>query len=81
MRLGKYLMAVAVATMAVAPVAAAPVNPAASLSVAKSARVGSTAKNANDLAGGGIFVAIIAAIAVIVGIVVVADEDDKPNSP
>lgn len=81
MRLGKYLMAAAAATMAVAPAVAAPVNPAASLSVTKSARAGSpTAKN-SDLLGGGAFVAIAAAIAVILGIVVVANEDDSPDSP
>lgn len=81
MRLGKYLMAAAAATMAVAPAMAAPANPAAGLSVSKSVRAGSaTAKN-NELAGGGVFVAIIAAVAVIVGIVVVANENDKPDSP
>ena len=81
MRLGKYLMAAAAATMAVAPAMAAPVNPAASLSVAKSARAGSHAGNSSDLAGGGAFVAAIAAILVIVGIVIVANEDNKPKSP
>ena len=81
MRLGKYLMAAAAATMAVAPAVAAPVNPAASLSVTKSARAGSaTAKN-SDLLGGGIFVAVIAAAAVILGIIIVANEDDSPDSP
>jgi hypothetical protein len=81
MRLGKYLMAAAAATMAVAPAMAAPANPAASLSVAKSARAGSpTAKN-SDLAGGGVIVAIIAAALVIAGIIIVANEDDSPNSP
>ena len=81
MRLGKYLMAAAAATMAVAPAMAAPANPAASLSVTKSARAGSPTAKTNDLAGGGFFVAIIAAVAVIVGIIIVANEDDEPNSP
>lgn len=80
MRLGKYLMAAAVATMAVAPAVAAPVNPAAGLSVAKSARAGSKATGQSDLAGGGFVVAIIAGILVVVGIIIVADEDDSPNS-
>lgn len=80
MRLGKYLMAAAAATMAVAPAVAAPANPAAGLSVAKSARAGSKATNQSDLAGGGFIVAIIAGVLVIVGIVVVADEDDSPRS-
>lgn len=81
MRLGKYLMAAAAATMAVAPAFAAPVNPAASLSVAKSVRTGSASTKNSDLQGGGIFVALIAAAAVIVGIIIVAKEDDSPDSP
>ena len=80
MRLGKYLMAAAAATMAVAPAVAAPANPAASLSVAHSARAGSPTAKQNDLLGGGAFVAVIAAVAVIVGIIVVANEDDNPKS-
>ncbi|WP_174278806.1 hypothetical protein [Sphingomonas bacterium] len=80
MKVGKYLLAAAAATMALAPAMAAPVNPAASLSVAKSARAGSVAKKGSNLAGGGVIIAIIAAAAVIAGIVVVADEDDKPTS-
>jgi hypothetical protein len=78
MKFGKYFAAVAAASMAVAPAMAAPANPAASLSVAKSARAGTSAKG-EQLAGGGIIVAIIAAAAVIVGIVIVADEDDSPS--
>lgn len=81
MRLGKYFMAAAAATMAVAPAMAAPANPAASLSVAKSVRAGTTTAKKNELAGGGIVVAIIAAAAVVAGIVIVADNDDSPNSP
>ena len=81
MRLGKYMMAAAAATMAVAPAMAAPGNPASSLSVAHSARAGSKATNQSDLAGGGFIVAIIAGVLVIVGIVVVAQEDSKPKSP
>lgn len=79
MRLGKYLMAAAVATMSVAPVAAA--NPAAGLSISKSVRSGSVSGKKSDLAGGGgFFVAIIAVVAVIAGIVIVASNDDKPDS-
>ena len=65
MRLGKYLMAAAAATMAVAPAVAAPANPAASLSVAKSARAASVSGKKNELAGGG---------------VIVADSDDNSDS-
>ncbi len=81
MRLGKYLMAAAAATMAVAPAMAAPANPATSLSVAKSARAGTTTAKKNELAGGGIIIAIIAAAAVVAGIIIVADNNDSPDSP
>ncbi|MGR6328362.1 hypothetical protein ACU5AX_04800 [Sphingomonas sp. XXL09] len=80
MRLGKYLMAAAAATMAVAPAVAAPVNPAASLSVSKSVRTGSASAKKNELAGGGVIIAILAAAAVVAGIVVVADSNDSPSS-
>ena len=75
MRLGKYLMAAAAATMAVAPAVAAPANPAASLSVAKSARTGAVPGKKNELAGGGILIAVLAVAAVAAGIVVVADDN------
>ena len=75
MRLGKYLMAAAAATMAVAPAVAAPANPAASLSVAKSVRAGSVSGKKNELAGGGILIAVLAVAAVAAGIVVVADDN------
>jgi hypothetical protein len=80
MRLGKYLMAAAAATMAVAPAVAAPANPAAGLSVYKSVRAGSVSTKKNELAGGGVLVAVLAAAAVIAGIVIVANEDDTPDS-
>ena len=80
MRLGKYLMAAAAATMAVAPAVAAPANPAASLSVVKSARAGSKASGRSDLAGGGFIVAIIAGALVIAGIIVVAGENNNSRS-
>ena len=81
MRLGKYLMAAAAATMAIAPAVASPVNPASSLSVAPSARAGSSTAHQSDLAGGGLIIALIAAGVVIAGIVVVADNNDTPRSP
>ena len=81
MRLGKYFMAAAVATMAVAPAMAAPVNPAASLSISAPARAGTSGSHKDKLAGGGFIVALAAAAAVIAGIVVVATEKTKPASP
>ncbi len=80
MRLGKYFMAAAVATMAVAPAMAAPANPAASLSISSPARAGTSASHKDKLAGGGFIIALIAAAAVIAGIVVVATNKDKPTS-
>lgn len=79
MRLGKYLLAAAAASMSVAPAMAA--NPASSLSVTQSARAGSVTAKDSEAVGGGILVAILAAAAVIVGIVIVADSDDSPDSP
>lgn len=84
MRLGKYLTAIAAASMVVAPAMAAPSNPAASLSVANSARVGAPVANANDTRGrrrgGAIIIALLAAAAVIAGIIIAADSDDSPRS-
>lgn len=81
MRISKYLMAAAVASMSVAPAMAAPASPAANLSVAKSARAGTSTVERNKAAGGGIIVAVLAAAAVIAGIIVIADSDDNPDSP
>jgi hypothetical protein len=74
MRLGKYLLAAAAASMTVAPAIAA--NPASIESV----RAGSVVKGDSEAVGGGILVAVLAAAAVIVGIVIVADSDDEPDS-
>lgn len=80
MRVAKFLMAAAAATMVVAPAMAAPVNPAAGLSVAKSVRAGSPTTKKSELAGGGFIVAIIAAAAIVAGIIIVADSDDDADS-
>lgn len=77
MRFGRTLAAMAAVTLASAPAMAAPANPAASLSLAGNARVGSSAKHKDDLLGGGLIVAIIAAAAVVVGVVVVADNSNN----
>jgi len=81
MRISKYLMAAAAVSMTVAPAMAAPANPAATLSVAKSARAAKPVSAKEKAAGGGIIVAVLAAAAVIAGIVVIADSDDDPDSP
>lgn len=81
MRFGKILLAAAAVSMAATPALAAPANPAASLSVSKSVRAGSSANGKSELAGGGVIIAVLAVAAVIAGIVVIADDDDSPDSP
>jgi hypothetical protein len=81
MRFGKSLLAAAAISMAATPALAAPANVAASLSVAQSARVGSATSQKNELAGGGIVIAVLAVAAVIAGIVIIADDNDSPDSP
>lgn len=76
----KVMTSAAAMSLAVVPVAAHAAD-ASKLSVASSARVAKSTKAGDELAGGGGFVvAGLAAIAVIVGIIV-ADNDDEPNSP
>lgn len=80
MRFAKYLGAVAAMSMATAPAMAAPVNPAASLSVAKSVRASTPTKNASKLHGTGLIVAGIAAVAVVVGVVLIATDNKAKSS-
>ncbi|WP_417622253.1 hypothetical protein [Parasphingorhabdus sp.] len=78
MRFGKIVMAAAAASLVSAPVLAQAVQPASSV-----ARTSATVENENDLEGGsGIIVAILAAAAVIGGIVVAVDgSSNTPTSP
>lgn len=80
----KYLAALAATALVAAPVAAAPINAASSLSVAKSVRASTPSANGNELAGrrrgGGIIVFVLAAVAVGLGIYIVADKDDNADS-
>lgn len=62
---------------AVAPVSASGVQSGLTAGV----RAGARSEAKNDLAGGGVIVAILAVAAIVAGIVVVADSDDEPNSP
>jgi hypothetical protein len=75
-----FLAASAASALIAAPVAAAPANPAATLSVAKSVRTGSASAKKSELAGGGFIIAILAAVAVGVGIYVAVDSDDEADS-
>lgn len=81
MRFGKILLAAAAVSMAATPALAAPANPAASLSVSKSVRAGSSVDGKNEIAGGGIIIAVLAVAAVVAGIIIIADDNDSPDSP
>jgi len=68
--------------MIAAPVAAsaAPVNPAASLSVAKSVRASAPSSKKSELAGGGLLAAIIVAGVVAIGVVAVVQDGDSDSN-
>ncbi|MBD8620625.1 hypothetical protein IFT67_17015 [Sphingomonas sp. CFBP 13728] len=78
--ISKYLAALAATTLVATPLVAAPNNPAASLSVAKSVRIGAKSTKNNDLAGGGLIIALIAGVAVVAGVVVAASNDSDADS-
>lgn len=78
MRMGKLLTAVVASSLIAAPAMA---NSAASLSVAKNVKASTSATKSNELAGGGIFIGILAFAAVAAGIYVAVDsDDDAPDS-
>ena len=68
--------------MIAAPVAAsaAPVNPAASLSVAKSVRASAPSSKKSELAGGGLLAALIVAGVVAIGVVAVVQDGDSDSN-
>lgn len=77
MRLAKFLTAVAAVSMASSAIAA----PAARLSVSQ-ARVATLTSESNEAEGStGIIIGVLAAAAVIGGIIIIADSDDSPSSP
>ncbi|WP_375398808.1 hypothetical protein [uncultured Sphingomonas sp.] len=77
MRLGKYIAPLAVMSMVAAPALAAPANPAASLSVAKSVRAGSSTKKSSHLVGPALIIGLLALAAVVTTVVIVADDSDS----
>ena len=83
MRLAKYLTAAAAVSLAATPALAQATSSASKLSVASVQRAGGTQADESQLAGGsGIIIAILAAAAVIAGIIIAADSDgDDPTSP
>ena len=66
-------------SLAAVPVAAQAAD-AAKLSLSKSVRAGTPAKAGEQLRGGFI-IPLIAIVAIILGIIAVADSDDSPRSP
>lgn len=73
------LSSLALATLTVAPAVAAQQTTQAR-AAAVEVRKGEQLEDANQLAGGAI-VGILAAAAVIAGIIIIADGDDEPTSP
>ncbi len=75
-------MFAAAMTLAAAPAVAAPVaNPAATLSVAKSARAGTVTKGKSELAAPGAIVGLVLAAAVVAaGVIIAVDGDDDSDS-
>ena len=73
MLLKKVLMSASAASLAISPVA---------LSAAPVERASQSASETSELGGPGLIIAVIAGIAIIVGIVIAAsDDDDEPFSP
>ena len=85
MRFGKIsLAAVAAASLVSAPVMAQSLSPASkAVGASKVKRIGAASKEERKMGrGSGVIVAILAAIAVIGGIVIAAgNDDDGPTSP
>ncbi len=84
MKFGKLMLAVAASSMTVAPAMAATSNPAATLSVAQTARTGSPTASDSKLAGG-FGIGAVFAVLIIVGIGALVylgeDQNDSPDSP
>lgn len=72
----KFMLAAAALTMAASPVMAAPTNAKGVPAAARSAD-----KAGESELRGGFIVPLIAVIAIIIGIILITDKDDKPNSP
>lgn len=82
MRLPKYMMAVAAASLAAAPAVAAPANQASKLSVASTSHgaVRAPAEKGKSNFRGGVIIAIIAVIAIGIGIAIAADSGTSASS-
>lgn len=76
----KPLMLAAAITLAAAPVAAAPANPAASLSVAKSMRVGTAARHDSQLSAGTSTITFGIIGLIVIGAIILIATNDTPTS-
>lgn len=79
MKLARYPLMAAAALLVATPALATPASPAASLSIAKSVRAGTETSKKSKLAGSGLIVAAIAAVAVAAGAVIIADSDHSDS--
>jgi len=85
--LRNVLVGAAALSMIATPALARPVaaGSAAKLSVVKSipanARVGAPTQGSRKAMGRGLVIGLVAAAAVIIGIILIADGDDRPDSP
>ncbi|PCD01673.1 hypothetical protein COC42_16275 [Sphingomonas spermidinifaciens] len=80
MRVAKILATAAMVSMTAAPAIAA--NSASKLSVAqaKTVRASSDSRDANKAVGSGVIIGVVAAAAVIGGIIIAADGDDSDSN-
>ena len=76
----RSILAGAAALSLMATPSLAATNPAASLSVAKAARAGTPTAKKNELFGGGILAAVIAAGIVAIGVVAIVNDEDNSDS-
>jgi len=80
MKIKSSLAALAAMSLAASPALAATANPAASLSVAKTVRAGSTTGKSSELAGAGILAAIIGAGIVAIGVIAIVNDSNDDDS-
>lgn len=84
MKFGRYLAAAAAASLSIAPATAASFNPAASMSLGKSIRAGSSSTHGDDLlaSGGGFLIALIIVAGIGTGLgLSVGNDGSAPTSP
>lgn len=76
-----FLMVAAIATMTATPVLAAPAAPGSTTAMSPSLRVGTQAGTGSGLLSGRFLVPAIVALTLIIAIIIVARQDNRPVSP